>query len=440
MKEYKASSIAELEAILADAGPGILYRGQTKHYGEPASPSVTTSFDRLGCIPDEMGKWSYYASDLLEGWFGEKARSQEFSQAVLQHYGWRSFYIDVSSSPAVAAWFASHKYSEKFEIDMTEDCFESAVWLRKKHARYDFEEGEGYLYLIRKPADIDHVNAVDLSSVDIKGARPRASAQAAWLLGPLRHGPLPSTLYLGKVIADRALLRDFAAKNSLDSLESLFPTRREDPILDSLLCLPWAEILGLDKLGDTLPSIPAFRRTIEFPEYDDDFRKHLPAHIALYRHGKISQMELGSDAPKMVYFQVPELAIFGTAQPTATQFPRILKLVEKHQFVGFEVDQLINHIQQIRKPTYGKGVSVTRDSEGLFIVAELVVDHPGMEMVGAGINRGWYYAVDAEGNWTRQTHPEECPCKNDFVHQRHMSALTIIEEWLGHPEAFGIAS
>ena len=112
MKEYAVSSIGTLEAILNDAGPDILYRGQTKHYGDPAAPSVTTSFDRLGCVPDKMGKWIYYASDVLEGWFGEKARSQEFSQAVLQHYGWRSFYIDVSSFVTFNNWKQQHTARE----------------------------------------------------------------------------------------------------------------------------------------------------------------------------------------------------------------------------------------------------------------------------------------------------------------------------------------
>ena len=54
MKEYTVSSIAALEAVLSDAGSEVLYRGQTKHYGELQTPSVTTSFDRLGCIPSDF--------------------------------------------------------------------------------------------------------------------------------------------------------------------------------------------------------------------------------------------------------------------------------------------------------------------------------------------------------------------------------------------------
>jgi hypothetical protein len=60
-----------------------------------------------------------------------------------------------------------------------------------------------------------------------------------------------------------------------------------------------------------------------------------------------------------------------------------------------------------------------------------------MTLERAGINQGWFYSVGADGHWTRQSHPEECPCGNSYVHERHMSALTIIEQWLDRPESFG---
>jgi hypothetical protein len=104
--------------------------------------------------------------------------------------------------------------------------------------------------------------------------------------------------------------------------------------------------------------------------------------------------------------------------------------------VSFEIDQLIRHVQQQNSAFYGKGVNVVRSDDGLLIVGELVVEHPGMEMVGAGLNEGWFYEVGTDGQWTRKKHPEECPCGNDYVHQRHMSALSIIEEWLEKPEEF----
>ena len=82
-----------------DAGDNFLYRGQTKHYGGLNSPAIMTSFDRHGCIPPKMMKWSYYAHGALKYALGHAVDSMEFVQAVLQHYGWRSFYLDLTSRP-----------------------------------------------------------------------------------------------------------------------------------------------------------------------------------------------------------------------------------------------------------------------------------------------------------------------------------------------------
>lgn len=434
MKEYAVSSIAELETVLNDAGPDILYRGQTKHYGDPRAPSVTSSFDRLGCIPSEMGKWIYYASNVLEEWLGPRVRSLEFSQAVLQHYGWRSFFIDVTSMPAVAAWFASNVYKDAYGIDMCEDAHERGVWLRKKRASYEFQHGTGYLYFIKKPTADAEVSAIDLSAIHIEGARLRSSAQAAWLIGPLSNKPLPPSYYVAKITADRALFRDFAAKRSFDTVESLFPTRREDPILNSLLCLPWTEIKGLNRKGYSKISIPAFHRTIEFPEYDFAFEKFLPAHIALYRHSSVTKFESIDGAPGGIGLEVPEYAIFGVANPPATRFPRILQLLEENECVTFEVDQLIRYVRLERSSLYGKGVSVVRRGESLVEVCALMVEHPGMVMERAGLNQGWFYEVGSSGDWIRRQHQDECPCGNDYIHERHLSALTIIEQWLEKPD------
>lgn len=436
VKTITVTSLEELAAALADAGPDRLYRGQTKHYGADSMPSVTTTFDRLGCIPSEMGKWIYYASNVLEGWYGEKALSHEFSQAVLQHYGWRTFFVDSTSNPAVAAWFASYTYSEQFAAELCEDYHEDPVWLRKKRAGYQFQDGPGFLYVLKKPGAGDAVKAVDLSTIHIEGARPRPSAQAAWLVGPLHGNPLPTEYFVARISADRSLFRDFALKHALDAVETLFPTRREDPILNSLLCLPWTEILGLDEPGDKRASIAAFRRTIEFPEYDGHYRKNLPGNIAFYRHAKVSDFETIDGAPAGIGYMVPEVAIFGRSDPQPTQFPRILELVLKHGCVTFEVDNLIRHHRLERTALYGKGVAVLRRDDGLVEVAELMVEHPGMQMVRAGLNPGWFYKVDADGQWSRSRHPDECDCGNDYIHNRHMSALNIIEQWLEKPEDF----
>jgi hypothetical protein len=336
MREFAVSSVKELQAVLNDAGSDVLYRGQTKHYGAVGSPSAITSFSRLGCIPSEMGKWTYYASDVLERWLGARARSLEFSQAILQHYGWRSFYLDVSTEPAVAAWFASHVFKDRSCIELCEDCEELPVFLQKKRASYEFQDGTGHLYLIGKRLAAEHAGVFDLSAMHLAGYRPRFSAQAACMLGPLKNEPFPQACYIAQITAEGSIFRTFAAERSLESVDALFPSRDEDPVLNSLLSLPWNEIAGQAGKGDQGVGIPTFRRTVEVPEYHDGFQKILPPNIALFRSGTVLESVQVDGAPsENIVIAAPERTIFGTANPPATCFPMIAVLVKKHGCVTF---------------------------------------------------------------------------------------------------------
>lgn len=285
MKQVRVETLAELESAIADFGDDGVFRGQNSHFGEPNSPSVVTSFDRQGCIPPEMLKWSRYANNVLGVFLNDHSGSLGHTQALLQHYGWRSFFVDCSSDPTVGAWFASHKYTEKFAIEMSEDYEERPVWLRKRMAKYAFEEGEGHLYIIDKKA-ASQVGLIDLAALRIDGARCRTEAQQAWLIGPLRNTSLPADCFRAHVIADRALFRDFAATKGRTTTETLFPPPSEDPILHALLGLPWREIKGI---RDDKFNIPAFRRALELPEHAESFVKIAWPQTAFYCGGTVAK-------------------------------------------------------------------------------------------------------------------------------------------------------
>jgi len=134
MELAEARTVQELMGLIAKLGDGVLFRGQTAHYEKDGVPSIVTSFDRQGCIPPLMLKWARYANNLLDTFIGPEAHTLDFSQALLQHYGWRSFYIDCSASAAVSAWFASHRYSDKSTIEIAEDYEERPMFLAKRRA------------------------------------------------------------------------------------------------------------------------------------------------------------------------------------------------------------------------------------------------------------------------------------------------------------------
>ena len=92
MERLTISNAEELAAALVRFGSDSLYRGQVQHYGSLHAPAMNTSFSRQGCDPPRMLKWSHYAryalASLLEK--SELAGDLEFTQALLQHYGFRS--------------------------------------------------------------------------------------------------------------------------------------------------------------------------------------------------------------------------------------------------------------------------------------------------------------------------------------------------------------
>ena len=436
MKQIRVETLADLESVIADHGADVLYRGQNSHFGKPDSPSVVTSFDRKGCIPSEMLKWSRYAKNVLDVFLQEHSGSLGFTQALLQHYGWRSFYVDCSSDPTVGAWFASHKYTEKTVVETSEDYKERPVWLRKRMAHYSFEEGEGHLYLIDKEA-ASKVGVVDLAALSIEGTRCRTEAQRAWLIGPLRKASLPADCFRAHVIADRALFRDYAAQQGRTETETLFPPPSEDPILHALLGLPWREIKGV---RDDKFTIPAFRRALDLPEYTESFVKIAWPQTAFYCGDTIAKkfQSIDGDPFGGIIVDVPDIVLFGSAdlKNTPMCFPQVEALIQEHGTVAFEIDELIQHARVGHTTLYQKGIGVLLREADLFEVCELAVEHPGLDMTGAGFNKGWFYRRGTDGVWARENHKDECDCGSAEVHGAHISALHIAEAYLREPKAF----
>ncbi|ATE67110.1 FRG domain-containing protein [Rhizorhabdus dicambivorans] len=435
MKLYTAKSLDELESLIAELGNDALFRGQSTHFGDLGKPSVQTSFDRRGCIPSEMLKWSRYARNVLDVFIGRRDNHLDFEQALLQHYGWRSFYIDCSADPSVAAWFASHSYSDRATIEMSEDCTERPVWLRKRMARYDFKQGEGHLYVLDKMAAA-RCGLIDLAALSIEGFRPRTAAQAAWLIGPLRNAPVPIECFRAQITADRGLLRDYAASHGKTDTNALFPPASDDPILDALLGLPWREI---EAARDSKIQIPSMKRALDLPEYHESYVKIAWPRTAFFRGAKIVETfkSIDGDPVGGISVNVPNIVLFGSAdKATPMLFPNVEALISKHGTVAFEIDELIQHANMGHLTMYQKGIGVIPRADDLFEICELLVEHPGLEMTRAGFNTGWFYRRGTNGMWLREAHVDECPCGDAHVHNQHVSALHIAEAFLREPSSF----
>jgi hypothetical protein len=436
MREIAVTSTGELRQVLAELDNRVLFRGQVAFYEKNGHPSVVTSFDRRGCIPSQMAKWCRYADNALDAYLGAAGTSFTYTQALLQHYGWRSFFVDCSASAAVAAWFASHVYSEKQTIELCEDYEERPVMLVKRMAGYEFTEGDGHLYVFDTATAERLVGVTDLAALKIEGARPRTQAQDAWLLGPLNNKEVPAQCFVAHITASRAVFRDYAAEEGLIETDHLFPSRKDDPILRALLGLPWKKI----EHPENNVGIPFFRRALDLPEYHDSFVKIASRGTAFFQGARVvDQGSIDGEQYGGIIVAVPEVTIFGTADDAPLYFPKVSALLAEHRAVAFEIDELIQHVNMRGMRIYQKGIVVRAHEPKLIELCELSVEHPGLDMTGAGLQMGWFYRVSDDGIWTYEAHPDQCPCGKDSAHLRHISALHIIEAFLATPEKFSWA-
>lgn len=432
MQNHSIDTLEELEAALAMFGSDALYRGQIRNFGTDDAPKMNTSFGRNGCIPPLMLRWSHYPRFALAALLGSSHReiSSEFTQALLQHYGWRSLYLDASSSAAISAWFACHRFNSKRSIELCEDCFEDPVFLVKLMAEYCYEEGNGFLYVLSKEAMTQRsLGLVDLSAIQLPGCRPRFHAQEAWLAGPLSE-ELPVDCIVATIQAPKSVFRSYAQEHGIEETEHLFPDTNEDPVLEFLTSMPWKVKTLHDKQKT---DIKFFNQPVEFPEYHDSFRKHNPPYFA-YFDGSASKIH--GLAEDIVVFDVPEVVVYGFADPVSEKFPMVAEVLEfEGRHFVFEIDSLVRRPGRLNTE-YLKGFAISKCENGLLSVADFVVEHPGQQMAGCGINMGWHYRIADDGRWLREVTSDDCPCDNNSTHQHHLSMLTILEAHLADDPSF----
>lgn len=412
MENCHCETLEELKIKIKQYGPGVLYRGQTQHYlSSDGSPSMLTSFQRHGCIPDLMITWTYYAKralhHLVRGWndTGDSATNQ----AILQHYGFRSFFLDASGDPRVAAWFACNKFDSKHVVNLVEDCFEDPVWLRTLNAWFVPSEDTGHLYLIsQKLLRQSNIQAVHLSEIATDSGTPRYVQQDAYMVGPLIREGLDSDCILCHISAPAEILRKFA-----DGLSTsyLFPDPSEDPVYRELLSMPWVKMRYLPNEG-----FEAFKRSLELPEYSCHLQKRMPSSIAMYRPFWSRDLPSRPGYQTVVASQIVQIlcgsSLYHGSSAPCFNLPEINKLLEKYNEISIELDGLVYHGMDTR---YGKGVGIVKMPEDIICVFEYGIDHPGLRIMNIGRFPGMHYRIDSNGCWERVAHEEDCKCGSDHI-------------------------
>lgn len=419
MKVVRCETLQELREAIEAAGPDALYRGQVTHYERlDGSPSLTTTFARHGCVPDLMLRWYYHARHALRryvvGWVGTNDLATD--QAILQHYGWRSFFLDATGSPGVGAWFASHEFRSNKRCELVEDCFEDPVFLVWEEARFDSSEGDGHLYVIsRKALRTAGIGAVHLSEIATASGTPRYVRQDAYMVGPVDEIGLAPGALAAHIIAPKQVLAAYAGEMTC---EGLFPEPHEDPIFAELLAMPWEKV----PVGDG--AIDFFRRSLALPEYSSHLRKHMSPTAAMYRNFWLVDMPKAPEEELEFIHVLCGSALYYGSSALRFKLPLLSSLISRSDGLVIETDGLVFLGMGTR---YGKGVMVEKKSTGLVHVCELGVDHPGLQIHGIGKFPGMHYRIDPDGSWHRVVVPEDCDCGSDG-HDGHVRLLGRIEE------------
>lgn len=434
MQEYRFDNQETLSSLLSEYDDRFLFRGQTKHYmSHDGSPQLCTSFSRKGCVPPTMFRWAFYAREILRaygllGTAGSKDHHAE--QALLQHYGWRSFFIDFTSSVAVASWFASNSFSQKTTICLSNDCFDIPLLLGRDLAVYTEHTGDGHLYVVEKSSAMLMGNqSFDLCSTTV-GKRFRAQLQSASLLGPIpqeQNGVLNPRCIVAHISAPSNVLAEFARIHGLRAQSDVFPNSNDDAILRYFEAIPWDGVESSTKSQGPL----CFVRGLRIPEYDFSLKKWEPETSAFYTpywiaHKRPRHRKTVNPFRKALFIKASASIYFGDAFALDTTLPHVRKLIELHEFIVIETEHMILLPAEIETTAYTKGVVIMRESNERVMIGELIIDHPGSKVAGIGITVGYMYRLDG-ARLRRVPDQQDCSCGNEYRHRQHLVVLAGVE-------------
>jgi hypothetical protein len=419
MLEDRCENLEELNRWLSRMPADALFRGQRRHFTKDGKTDISTSFARHGCVPSLMFKWVYYVKEVIRTLNGSRHEevTREFLQALLQHYGWRSFYVDLTSHFPVAAWFGSHTFQSNMIVALCEDCYESPMLLGHPNADYSLGDGDAHVYVLARPALTERgIGIFDLSVMETADFVARYSRQHALLVGPLKER-LPADLIHSHLVCPTSVLSEAAALAGFDNTEDVFPTREEDTILDRLLGVPW-----------TCPdheALPAFRRGLELPEYDFRPVKTFPPQNTFFRPFWIADDREDDRLPfaNATFVRVPEDVFYSPSRPADQRLEKVSAFIRDKRSVAIETNGIIRFSEFPNDCYCGKGVFLHLVDDETVEIASIVVEHPGMQVAAVGIPMPWTYRINGDSTWTRAAGPRDCPCNN---HQRHLHNFWVV--------------
>lgn len=429
IKTYQCTDKGQLENALSRMPPGSLFRGQTQeYYRRDGGPDIRTSFDRNGCIPHYMLKWLFYSKTMLQSFVRSFEGSEDLAtdQAILQHYGWRSFFLDTTSRAEVACWFAAYDYTKEDQVELAEDCWEDPVFIRRTRAQYIAANSNAVVYVFnRKEMRRQQIGIVDLVEITTEQGRQRCMAQSAFMVGQV-SGQFPDSCLLAKIEAPATVFAEYAGSFPDMCEASLFPSSANDPFLATLLRLPLEKM----SLPDSKVSIDAFERGLPIPEYSLESKKIWHPANAFFRRFWLSDLaKSGTRFGETIFFLTSQ-SLFHGGSNGMMPFPKLTALLKSKNSIAVEIDGLVMSPLATESVMYGKGIYLEQLESGDILLCELSVEHPGGRTKEFGICRGYYYRPDESFIWHRVSNSEECDCGYEPIHMHHLIVAEHFENLL----------
>lgn len=409
-----------------------IFRGQNRNYStEEYQSSFLTSFDKSRCIPMKRANWLYSCHNALKAIIDpvtlqdlDNNKYSIFLEALLQHYGWKSRYIDLTKDLKTSFFFATMRYVSKEIIHCYEDCLETPVFEKVNEAYYDKSEEEfGIIYvfnqqkirLSKEEIFIDLTEEMDFYS-EIRPLR-----QSGCLLSNCK-GQLNKVLeeaMLEKYEVSTSLLLEYCKQNNITQ-DRLFPSDKIDPLYWFLLSLPRRKII-LDDNSE----VDIYKKHLDIPEYSLPFEKIKAPAVAYFSEfwiaNSLHEFENSNDQmfpPNAIWYKCYQNIYATNITENFKELGNIIELLYKEKNIIIEFNDIYkNYFDD--SSNYSKGIRYDME-ENIVAVYELEIDFAGKSVRGMGCLMPRYYKVIDKNSLMPVRKPGDCPCNDEDRHNHNL--------------------
>ncbi|MFJ5833571.1 hypothetical protein [Streptomyces sp. NPDC093089] len=258
MVEFAAHSLEEYRRICQslrnrDDGKQVFFRGQVHGYDPQSSEEREPADDDDRIRRDHLRHaWEVTAIAALAG-YGHGSLSEAGVMGVLQHYGFRSWFIDITDDEMIGLWFARHRYAPSTGLAPRPLAEADEAAPGHEHVHVDLSELLMFDTVRHEPVAVDgdgkvepglvFVFAVDRDSPHLLDLRSNVPEVALRVHRQRGSGLLPDNGSYAPFLVARIEVAfpapaELASGSTLLSTAELFPGPDEDEFYKLLLRTP----------------------------------------------------------------------------------------------------------------------------------------------------------------------------------------------------------